>query len=236
MMIVKLFFLFFRKQAREKALSPFFLPAFLLLHFPTLLSNTFIWHHLSLVSSSSPPLHTFIQFTGALFYYSHTQPRRPCTHSHPTAKDQIHKHPLTYTKTTTNHRYRHSDSNSNSNSNRNNKEQAIGLTAKDLLLMASSLSSVAAITDTAPDNAVVDIRVNSNNNDADVKEGYISPSIDTMIPTLRFMIHRKLRRKAHGSSPCFAFVLMHAPFLPGIRNSSANTTIQLHSIDCCYWR
>ncbi|KAG0063865.1 hypothetical protein BGZ90_002471 [Linnemannia elongata] len=64
--------------------------------------------------------------------------------------------------------------------------------------MASSLSSVAAITDTAPDNAVVDIPVNSNNNDAGVKEGYISPSIDTMIPTLRFMIHRKLRRKAHA--------------------------------------
>ncbi|KAG0058101.1 hypothetical protein BGZ89_001562 [Linnemannia elongata] len=64
--------------------------------------------------------------------------------------------------------------------------------------MASSLSSVAAITDTAPDNAVVDIPVNPNNNDADVKEGYISPSIDTMIPTLRFMIHRKLRRKAHA--------------------------------------
>ncbi|KAK3808198.1 MAG: hypothetical protein JOS17DRAFT_780597 [Linnemannia elongata] len=64
--------------------------------------------------------------------------------------------------------------------------------------MASSLNSVAAITDTAPDNAIVDIPVNTDSNDSDIKVGYISPSIDTMIPTLRFMIHRKLRRKAHA--------------------------------------
>ncbi|KAF9156579.1 hypothetical protein BG015_003879 [Linnemannia schmuckeri] len=64
--------------------------------------------------------------------------------------------------------------------------------------MASSLNSVAAITDTAPDNAVVDIPINTNSKDTDVRDDYIPPSIDTMIPTLRFMIHRKLRRKAHG--------------------------------------
>ncbi|KAK3809743.1 MAG: hypothetical protein J3R72DRAFT_464052 [Linnemannia gamsii] len=61
----------------------------------------------------------------------------------------------------------------------------------------ASLNSVAAITDNAPDNAVVDIPVNSNSND-DYNAEYLPPSIDTMIPTLRFMIHRKLRRKAHG--------------------------------------
>ncbi|KAF9126480.1 hypothetical protein BGW39_006600 [Mortierella sp. 14UC] len=60
----------------------------------------------------------------------------------------------------------------------------------------AALNSVVAITDTAPDNVAIDIPVNSTNDDANA--GYFPPSIDTMIPTLRFMIHRKLRRKAHG--------------------------------------
>ncbi|KAF9900036.1 hypothetical protein EC991_008009 [Linnemannia zychae] len=60
----------------------------------------------------------------------------------------------------------------------------------------ASLNSVAAITDTAPDDAAIDIPINSTN--VDVNAEYLPPSIDTMIPTLRFMIHRKLRRKAHG--------------------------------------
>ncbi|KAG0271072.1 hypothetical protein BGZ95_001185 [Linnemannia exigua] len=61
----------------------------------------------------------------------------------------------------------------------------------------ASLNSVVAITDTAPDNAITDIPVNTDNNN-EYNAEYLPPSIDTMIPTLRFMIHRKLRRKAHG--------------------------------------
>ncbi|KAG0286508.1 hypothetical protein BGZ96_009386, partial [Linnemannia gamsii] len=65
--------------------------------------------------------------------------------------------------------------------------------------MASSLNSVPAITDTTPDDAVVDIPVNTtNSNGLEANVGYISPSINSMIPTLRFMIHRKLKRKAHA--------------------------------------
>jgi hypothetical protein len=66
--------------------------------------------------------------------------------------------------------------------------------------MASPLNSVPAITDTAPDDAVVDIPVNTtNDNGIEGKDDYMPPAIDTLIPTLRFMIHRKLRRKAHGN-------------------------------------
>ncbi|KAF9920150.1 hypothetical protein FBU30_010056 [Linnemannia zychae] len=62
--------------------------------------------------------------------------------------------------------------------------------------MATSLNSITAITDNAPDNAVVDIPVDSSMSNA--LDNYLPPSIETLIPTLRFMIHRKLRRKAHG--------------------------------------